>query len=112
MLITETSNSVLLLSLALACAESEDGEDAQRHILVSILGGQDRLLTTVNVALPAVVLLLTNLLLQNHGLVSHHCRRIAFDHSHRFTPGCSRASPMLYFFPCSRIDANSALTST
>ncbi len=57
---TETSKAVLLLNLVLASVESEDGEDAQRRILVSILGGQDRLLTTVNVALPAVGLLLTN----------------------------------------------------
>lgn len=59
-LMTETSRTVLLLSLALASVESEDRDNAHRRILVSTLGGQDRLFTTVNVALLAVGLLLTN----------------------------------------------------
>ena len=113
-LMTETSKAVLLLSLALASAESEDGDDAQRRILVSILGSQDRFFTTLNVALPAVSLLLTNFTASESwfGFPSLSTSRFRSLYAHCVTLKSSLASLIIYFFLGSRIDANSPLILT
>lgn len=102
---TETFKVVLLLGLVFSSAESEDGDDAQRRILVSVLGGQDRLLTPLNVVLLAVNLLLTNITASDlwHDFPSLSTKCFQSLYVHCFTLRSLLTSLMIYSFLASEL---------